>query len=44
MPYGKLYDLSDDLGELQDLNAEERGRVAPMMQLASRIRTSTGSG
>ena len=44
MPYGKLYDLSDDLGELQHLNAEEPARVAPMMQLASRISTSAGGG
>lgn len=42
-PYGQLYNLDQDLGETRNLYADEPERVAGMVQLLKRIRTSGSS-
>lgn len=44
MLYGQLCSLREDLGEPQDLMAEEQERAAAMRQLLQGIRASAGSG
>ena len=40
IPYGQLYNLEEDLAEQRNLYAAEPERVARMMKLLKRIRTS----
>ncbi len=42
-PYGQLYNLRDDLGERNNLYADEPERVAKMRELLRRIRAGEGS-
>lgn len=44
MSYAQLDEFRDDVGEPRNLNAEERRRVATIMQFLHRIRTSACSG
>ena len=43
IPYGQLYNLREDLGERTNLYAEHPRRVARMVTLMKRIRSSGGS-
>lgn len=43
IPYGQLYNLREDFGEQQNRYADEPERVAAMMQLLRKIRSSGGS-
>lgn len=42
--YGQLYNLRDELAKVRNLNTEHPERVATMMQLLRKIRTSADSG